>query len=174
MLRYADLPGCPLQDRRHTGPVSRSLRALLVALLSLIWLAPAAVAQEEGVFVDPDSPTGKEYAIPLDSARRQADPSDGSAGAAPGSAPLFGAGIVRAGGGSGAGSETGGSAGGNGSEKSAESAASAETAAVLRAATQTPGAPSGGLGTRAIVVLLAAGLLVTGGLAGVVVKRTRG
>lgn len=162
--------------------MSRSLRALLVALLSLIWLAPAAVAQEEGVFVDPGSPTGKEYAIPLDSARRQADPSGGSAGAAPGSAPLFGAGIVAAGG-SGAGSETGGSAGehaptgradGNGSEKSAGSAASAETAAVLQAATQTPGAPSGGLGTPAIVALLAAGLLVTGGLAGVVVKRTRG
>src|SRR5215207_7689413 len=94
MLRFADHGGLRRRSRRHTEGVSRSLRALLAAVLAMIWLAPAARAQEEGVFVDPGSPTGKEYAIPLDSARRQADPSGDGAGGAPESAPLFGSGIV--------------------------------------------------------------------------------
>ena len=63
-------------------------------MFALLWLAPPVAAQEEGVYVDPGSPTGKEYAIPFDSARRQADPSGGGAGVAPGAAPLFGVGIV--------------------------------------------------------------------------------
>jgi hypothetical protein len=68
--------------------------------------APPAAAQEGGVFVDPDSPAGKEYAIPLEEARRQAA---GGGGDGPSSGqPLFGEGIERAEG-SASGSDGGGS-----------------------------------------------------------------
>lgn len=44
---------------------------MLAACLLLSW-APAAPAQEDGVTVDPDSPSGQEYAIPLQDAREKA------------------------------------------------------------------------------------------------------
>jgi hypothetical protein len=57
--------------------------------------APAASAQERGVFIDPDSPAGTEYAIPLDAARRDAAGGKAGLGSAPaGAQPLFGAGIA--------------------------------------------------------------------------------
>jgi hypothetical protein len=69
----------------------------LIALLAVIGPVPVAAAQEEGVFFDPDTPAGKEYAIPLDEARRDAS---GSRRAGPanegGDQPLFGVGIERA------------------------------------------------------------------------------
>jgi hypothetical protein len=84
-------------------------RALVAFLLAALALPAAAQAQAPGVFVDPESPAGKEYAIPLEEARRHgapdARPGPGSGDAGP---PLFGYGIQRAPGGSGAG---GGSAG---------------------------------------------------------------
>lgn len=64
----------------------------------------AAIAQEDGVHYDPDSPAGHEYAVPTDTARRDASGSkesgpDGIARRmAPRgrrSAPLFGVGIKR-------------------------------------------------------------------------------
>jgi hypothetical protein len=81
-------------------------RTALLVTLAVTSLAPAAAAQEEGVFVDPDSPAGKEYAIPLEQARRDAagggKPGHGSEG---GGESLFGAGIEPAeGGGWGSGS----------------------------------------------------------------------
>jgi hypothetical protein len=73
---------------------------MLTFLVALI--APtAAWAQEPGVHSDPDSPAGKEYALPLDSVRR--DTGGGGSGGGNGGgggSDLFGAGIVRAGGGS--------------------------------------------------------------------------
>jgi hypothetical protein len=167
----------------------RSLLTLLVALPGWLWLAPAAIAQEDGVFIDPGSPTGKEYAIPFESARREADPASGSGsgsggGAAPGSAPLFGAGIAPSGASAGKTSgQAGGSAPGESSQQPAQTADGAgpaaeapkskEAKAALEAAIRTPGAPSGGLGTPAIVALLAAGLLLAGGLIGVAIRRAR-
>jgi hypothetical protein len=64
-------------------------RLALVALLVLV-ATPSAAAQEDGVFVDPDSPAGKEYAVPIDQARGDAA---GGGDAGPGEEPLFGAGI---------------------------------------------------------------------------------
>ncbi len=71
-----------------------------LALTSLVLaVAPPALAQN-GVTVDPDSPAAKEYALPIDAARRAASggaagetPSDGSAVAAPVAA--FGAGVTK-------------------------------------------------------------------------------
>jgi hypothetical protein len=72
-------------------------RITLIALLAVVGPVPVAAAQEEGVFFDPDTPAGKEYAIPLDEARRDAG---GGRRAGPanegGDQPLFGVGIERA------------------------------------------------------------------------------
>jgi hypothetical protein len=85
-------------------------RTTLIALLAVATLAPAAAAQEEGVFVDPDSPAGKEYAIPLDQARRDAAGGGNAArGSEDGGQSLFGTGITPAeGSGRGSGSPDGG------------------------------------------------------------------
>jgi hypothetical protein len=73
--------------RRSTLPA-----ALLV--LAVAATAPLASAQERGVTVDPDSPSGTEYAIPVERARDEASRGGGKP-KAPGerSAPLFGEGI---------------------------------------------------------------------------------
>jgi hypothetical protein len=64
-------------------------------LLALLLLPPAAPAQEGGVFVDPGSPSGKEYAIPIERARRAAQgaPAPGKVEVGKRSAPAFGEGI---------------------------------------------------------------------------------
>jgi cobalamin biosynthesis Mg chelatase CobN len=73
------------------------LRRQLVLLCALVAAAfavtaPVAVAQEPGVTIDPGSPTGKEYAIPVQSARQQAAKSKKKKKAnAP--TPLFGEGV---------------------------------------------------------------------------------
>ena len=155
------------------------IRTGLFTVFACLILAAPAVAQEDGVFVDPDSPAGKEYAIPLEEARRH-----GAGGGAPGTGqPLFGAGIERAtsavedggarggaGGsasGGGSGKARGNSESGNGaSEGSATNQAVQRSAAIKAAA----GGSSDGLITAAIVALvLAAGLL-----AGVALRRTLG
>src|SRR6476619_4464476 len=76
-----------------------SLTGCLTAFyLGLLFLGGgvAAAAQDDGVHVDPNSPAGKEYALPLDSARRDAN--GGGDSAAGSGAPLFGVGISRQGG----------------------------------------------------------------------------
>ena len=57
--------------------------------LLVLALPGTALAQDDGVTVDPDSPTAKEYAIPLDSARREAAPATRST-----ATPLFGEGVT--------------------------------------------------------------------------------
>ena len=82
---------------RHTGRVRWCVLpfALLVALLPF---AGSASAQDPGVHVDPDSPTGQEYDIPLERARRQAssNPSGSSQPSRSSSEALFGEGIEPA------------------------------------------------------------------------------
>ena len=88
-----------------------SARALAASLLTGATLAAApgvAQAQEAGVIYEPGSPSGKEYAIPLEEARRDAT---GGGGQAKDSSVPFGVGITpRGGGGPGGGSGDGGSA----------------------------------------------------------------
>ena len=68
-------------------------------------VATPAVAQEDGVHYDPDSPAGKEYAIPLQEARRVGGNDDaqvappsgtGSGGSGGADETLFGAGVTAA------------------------------------------------------------------------------
>jgi hypothetical protein len=95
-----------------TELIPRGRRAIVlagvVALLTLVGLASSAQpAAAKEVFFDPDTPAGKEYALPVDQAREEAtgDGADESSGAG---APLFGAGVPPRGAGTGAaGAETG-------------------------------------------------------------------
>jgi hypothetical protein len=133
---------------------------LAVAALGLLLAAPSgAVAQGEGgVHVDPNSPAGKEYALPLDSARREAAGGQKGAGtgtspgqgapAARGGTPLFGAGIrparsrkARSGGAQAARDRTKG-----GPSKRSRQAAGPQAAAIS-------GGASGGTGTTIGVAL---------------------
>jgi hypothetical protein len=76
--------------------MSRRTLAASASLVTLFLVAPAApVAAQDGIFVDPGSPPAKEYAVPLEAARRE-----GAAGTtgAPGEvastpAPAFGVGV---------------------------------------------------------------------------------
>jgi len=74
------------------------LRGLLLALCGLALLAPAAVAADDEVFVDPGSPSGKEYALPVDRARQEAAGETKGAKGSNGKAatPLFGEGVEAA------------------------------------------------------------------------------
>lgn len=70
-------------------------RTAITTLLLAATAAPPAAAQD-GVFVDPNSPAGVEYAIPLDEARREAAGGSRDGGGDPSRGqPLFGKGITR-------------------------------------------------------------------------------
>jgi len=68
-------------------------RVAAVAALVLALTAPMAVAQEDGVFVDPDSPSGKEYVLPIDQARRDAAGTGGRPPVPGRPTPAFGEGV---------------------------------------------------------------------------------
>ncbi|MEA2320228.1 MAG: hypothetical protein QOD81_78 [Solirubrobacteraceae bacterium] len=74
----------------------RVLRLLFSTLLVAGLLAPAAHAQSEpepGVTIDPDSPAAKEYALPVDSARKAAQGKATKKKSTDKKAPLFGEGV---------------------------------------------------------------------------------
>jgi hypothetical protein len=138
--------------------------------------APALAAAQlaPGVHVDPGSPAGKEYAVPLAQARAAA------AGGGAGPTQLFGAGITRPDAGV-PNSKLSGSAAGAGAAAQAElpahrAAASGSTKARLASATIPP--PSKVLGSGqgdpvAWMLAAAALVLVAGGVAGTVMVRRR-
>jgi hypothetical protein len=153
----------------------RSYAIVLSLLGVLALLAPAAAGaasgDEPGVHVDPDSPAGKEYAIPLERARQEATgtgrsnraggpASGGSASGTTGTsgttgiagkAPLFGEGIQSGQGG-------GGFGGGPGSGRNGPAAA----------------ASTGGNGASERLTLagLTGAVLVLGAAAGLLLRRT--
>ena len=105
--KYAQCLGAHLFDRWSSGAnlrrvaltvvSARRARGLAALFAAVACVFPtAASAQGEGVFVDPNSPSGREYAIPLEDARRTGsggNPS-GPQTVAPVPAPLFGAGVT--------------------------------------------------------------------------------
>jgi hypothetical protein len=146
--------------------------AVVLGMLGITVTASATAGLEPGVHVDPGSPAAKEYALPLNQARRT--------GAAPGSSEtaagaLFGAGIKPPGGGSGAGGSHTHAAHGGASSQTAPGDASASsphlTAAVLRAAN---GAGGGG-GDGSLLALIGGGvaILILGGFGGTVLRHSR-
>jgi hypothetical protein len=144
------------------------MRRLAIAALApaLAATAPAVPAlAQSGVHVDPGSPAGKEYALPLDQARRDAGGGGGRQSGQPGSsssgsAALFGQGIkpVRS-----AGGKAKGSAPGSDAQGSGKSGSRSGAAARLSATTGTTGGSpllvDGGI---ALAVLLAAGAFALG------------
>lgn len=144
------------------------MKRLAVAALLLLVATPSAAAREDGVFVDPDSPAGKEYAVPIDQARGEAA---GGGEAAPGEEPLFGEGIESPSGGSanpqnseGAGKSDGGSRAeggdprqGDGSRRSADLGQSS-VAIEAAAADGSNGLLSAGIAAAVLAVGLLGGL----------------
>lgn len=140
-------------------------------LSALALTAPAAVAQDDEIFVDPGSPSGKEYALPVESARKQAarDAQQRSSSAQP--APLFGEGVddraTADAGGSGSSSGSGSAKGGGGGSTDADGGTPAASAATLKA---QAAAPDGGIGVAAVIGA-GAGVLLLGGAIGVLLRR---
>lgn len=68
------------------------LKGLLVLVCAFAATAQVAAAQDDQVFVDPGSPSGKEYALPIDRARQQAA-TRAKQRSGTQKAPLFGEGV---------------------------------------------------------------------------------
>jgi len=132
--------------------------------------AASASAQGDRVFVDPDSPSGREYELPVDSARQQGAKTPRTAGA-PAPAPLFGEGVERrhrdpA---ATAGDQTGTTRGG----RDAESRDVAGAARSQRATSphETQAAAPSGAGGLATIIGAGGAVLLIGGLAGLWLRR---
>jgi hypothetical protein len=128
--------------------------------------------------IDPGSPSGKEYAIPLESARRDAAGTKGDVQQGERSAPLFGAGVGDSDdNGSGGTPESSGghkqkSSRGPGSTTSAGSGDGGTVNDAIRS-TQPVRAtvPQGGLGSSASIAAVALSVLLLGGVIGSIARR---
>ena len=162
-------------DARNTGPMRR-VKTVLACAAALALTTGPAYAQEDGVFVDPDSPSGQEYRIPFESARRQADPrpvSPGSVASGAEPATLFGEGVISPSAArKGRGSTTSGAGGSSAGERTRPGADRRPN--VVKIAASRPGAPDSGLGTPALFVGIALVVLLVGAGAGFVVRRRAG
>lgn len=164
--------GCGYGDSVQLG---RPLFGLALALL--LW-ASSVAAQEPGVHVDPNSPAGKEYAIPIEQARRQAEGASSANGGhrSSGSAALFGAGISPRGGGSGGGSGSSGGVSVGSSKGSADGSGKSDGSqpqGAKRASARPAIAASTGTATNATLLTagLVAAVLLGGALLGLFLNR---
>lgn len=148
-------------------------RGLLMLLCGLAVTAPVASAQDDEIFVDPESPTGKEYELPIDRAREQAAPTTrkrSSRSAAP-AAPLFGEGVEPERAGTPAPDRTRETRAARQEKAAGANATDAATLSRARGDREArAAAPEGGAGLVAIVAAAAAVLLV-GGLLGLLLRR---
>jgi hypothetical protein len=161
------------------GRMQRHSRIVVFCLIGLLCSASGASAQEDGVTVDPESPSAKEYAIPLDAARRQANPNDRARAqrtAEDDPAPLFGAGIIdkrpparrrdppRSGTGRASGSD-------RSHDSDARKSASGRPPPSVIAA--RAGTPESGLGATLLVMSVAVLVLALGAALGYLLRRRR-
>ena len=156
-------------------PRRRTTRGAACALtiLGLLTGAGQAAAQSDGVFVDPDTPAGKEYALPLDKARQDVAPNSGPQGSDPGNTELFGAGISKRDGGGKGGAQGGGkgaaAGGADGERGGSQGGAAIDPGSVAKA-----GASSGsGISSGWLTALIAFGVLLVGGIAGLSLRALR-
>jgi hypothetical protein len=174
-----------------------TLRASLATGFCLL-VAPSAGATPPGLHVDPDSPGGKEYAIPLDQARDAAG--GGSSYGGGSGSHLFGVGVSGANGGGGSGSSgasgtdgsggagtggsdgsgsgSGGSDGSDGSgsashKDSGDSGSSAGTRARLSTLNVAAANPEGGAQAPLLVLGASAAIVLLGVLLGLMLRRRR-
>jgi len=150
-------------------------RGAIHFVIACALVVPSGATAQEPVQVDPDSPAGVEYQLPLEQARRDAAPGGGggrrtrSGGGSGAPVPLFGAGITRDG------SQSGGGADGNrgGAEQSGDrgdrgaSGADGGEATGSRAGPAENGGGSSGLFLGGIAVAV----LVLGGALGLALRR---
>ena len=148
---------------------------------------PAATAQEDEVYVNPDSPSGVEYDLPLERARRNSDPSDPAsvAGSREPSTVPFGEGIGPD---EGVTSASESSVDGDGDRSPQRKARDASRDREARnadrrdkplppevvAAAAQPVAPADTIGSTLAYAGLGALVVITGGLAGLLLRRRRG
>lgn len=164
----------------------RRRRAGWVIVAALSWApAPANAANDNGVVhVDPGSPSGKQYAIPLTQARRDGAGQGGApATAGDTSAPLFGDGIkpsraaAAAAHGASAGKARSGDASGRGRRPSARQglAQVPQTGSPAAAPTTVRAGIDAGNGDSATLVLFGGGaaVLLLGGVGGSAARRFR-
>lgn len=153
-------------------------RKLILVALSVSALGVPVAPAGAQVVLDPGSPTGKEYQIPLESARRDASgqsgtPSDGSR-----TAPLFGEGVGdSSSSGSGAGDDgrpqSSGSDGQRGTKHPSDaSSGNGQVVDAIRA-TRPAGAtvPQGGFSSAATIAAVALSVLLLGGVIGSIARR---
>lgn len=159
------------------GPMpGRRLVCLTVAVLALTGVATGtAAAQDAGVQVDPESPAGKEYALPLDSARRDAAGAAAPYNAAEPGPPLFGTGIsARAAADDEADPNEAGDRGRGSKVRPGERPETAPaTPGAIAAARSTDDAAAGGLSASVATAAIALGVLLVGGLVGLSVRAAR-
>jgi hypothetical protein len=93
----------PFKSDSHASLRQARFAILLTAAVGVALLLPQPQAMAGEVHFDPDSPAGKEYALPLDRARDEAAGTAQSDGPAGESSPLFGEGVSGSGGGGAAG-----------------------------------------------------------------------
>src|SRR4051794_10077624 len=144
--------------------VARVIVALVVVTGASANAGPVA-AQEPGVFVDPGSPAGKEYALPLDVQRAAAVGRDAVQGVAQ---PPFGVGIPRAGAGRSRRSASSGAKAAPGSGRTTRRSADGTAPSRKRAAERAPEAAAiAGLSrppSTSSDVALATSAVILGGL----------
>lgn len=167
----------------------RLLSVLCAAALLPLAGVSSASAQGNGVHVDPGSPTGKEYGIPLQTARREAQSqSEGkldSADSGSSSAPLFGEGVgdtsSPSSGSNGGSGDSGGGGGGKSNGKSGDSSGSGgsgaatdvETVGKAFSGTRALQAtvPDGGTSSTLTIGALAISVLLLGAVLGSIARR---
>lgn len=142
----------------------------------LVLAAPAALAQDDEVFVDPGSPSGKEYALPVDSARKQAAKDGQKRSPETQAAPLFGEGVgdrpddAKASGSAGAsGSRDDGDGDGGSTGQTRGSGADSSQAGTATLKAQAA-SPDGGIGLAAVLGV-GVGVLALGAGIGLLLRR---
>ena len=150
--------------------------ALLLLACGLTVIAPVASAQDDEVFVDPDSPSGKEYELPVNSARQQGAANDKRDRAPSQEAPLFGEGVERSGTPAPARAPQRSRPRSRSSRTSpskdvASATHSAQAGADVTAARKAQAATPKGDGGLAAIGGVGAGVLLLGGLAGLFLRR---
>lgn len=148
--------------------------------LKLIALTAAGAAicsptpADAQVFVDPGSPSGKEYAIPLEDARREASPGGNEDPVVQGdrSAPLFGEGVEPDAGRTADGAGTGKNKRSplkDGSPDGSRAAGSVDS--LDRSGNVVATVPQGGFGDTLTIGVVALSVLLLGGVLGSVARR---
>ena len=145
--------------------------ACILAGVGILASGGQAAAQSDGVVVDPDSPAGKEYALPLDKARQDVAPAGEAGSSGSEDTPLFGAGISKRK--SGEGGQAGDGNDGRGQGDGGENKGSGGQAAGGSAVTAAAGASGSGLSSGWLTALVAIGVLLVGGIVGLSLRALR-